>query len=208
MVWDNNPSISAAMRYLDVSGLRVKYKGPGSDDRDAAAIRTTSSVPSNCPIFYWEVEIINKGRDGFIGIGFSVQEVKLDRLPGWEPHSYGYHGDDGHVFNGRGTGRPYGPVFGTGDWIGIIFNRIERTISFTKKGYDLDVAFHNVPEDHLFPTVGFRTPDEEVRLTTFFTLFCIINHHPSYINIMQIERINFHLSLNQSITIHPTLFRL
>ena len=162
LVWDNNPSRSPAMRYLDVSGLRVKYKGPGSDDRDAAAIRTTLSVPSNCPIFYWEVEIINKGRDGFIGIGFSVQEVKLDRLPGWEPHSYGYHGDDGHVFNGRGTGRPYGPVFGTGDWIGIIFNRVERTISFTKKGYDLGVAFQNVPEDMLYPTVGFRTPDEEV----------------------------------------------
>jgi len=155
------------MRYLEISGLDVRYRGPGSDDRDAAAVRTNHPVPSRCPIFYYEVEIVNKGRDGFIGVGFAVQDVKLDRLPGWEPHSYGYHGDDGHVFNGRGTGRPYGPVFGTGDWIGVIFNRVERTISFTKKGYDLGVAFENVAEDALYPSVGFRTPDEEVRCAPF-----------------------------------------
>jgi len=151
------------MRYLEISGLRVRYKGPGSDDRDAAAIRANNPVPDCMPVYYYEVEIANKGRDGFIGIGFAVQDVKLDRLPGWEPHSYGYHGDDGHVFNGRGTGRPYGPQFGTGDWIGVIYNRVERTISFTKKGYDLGVAFENVTENLMYPTVGFRTPDEEVR---------------------------------------------
>ena len=150
------------MRYLDVSGLRVRYKGPGSDDRDAAAIRTDHPISPSSPLYYFEIEIVNKGRDGFIGIGLSVGEVKLDRLPGWEPHSYGYHGDDGHVFSGRGSGRAYGPVFGTGDWVGIIFNRVERTISYTKKGLDLGVAFQNVNEDRLFPTVGFRTPDEEI----------------------------------------------
>lgn len=150
------------MRYLEVSGPRVRYKGPGSDDRDAAAVRTDHPVPVHCPLYYFEVEIANKGRDGFIGIGFSVEEVKLDRLPGWEPHSYGYHGDDGHVFSGRGAGREYGPIFGTGDWVGVIYNRVERTISYTKKGIDLGIAFENVTEDALFPTVGFRTPDEEI----------------------------------------------
>ena len=159
--WDVN-SRSPSMRYLDISGLRVRYKGPGSDDRDAAAIRTNHPVPPSCPLYYFEVEIVNKGRDGFIGIGFSVSEVKLDRLPGWEPHSYGYHGDDGHIFNGRGSGRQYGPVFGTGDWIGVIFNRVESTISYTKKGFNLGIAFENVAEEKLFPTVGFRTPGEEI----------------------------------------------
>lgn len=151
-----------SMRYLDVSGLRVRYKGPGSDDRDAAAIRTDHPVPASCPLYYFEIEIVNRGRDGFIGIGFSVGDVKLDRLPGWEPHSYGYHGDDGHVFSGRGSGRAYGPVFGTGDWVGVVYNRVERTVSYTKKGLDLGVAFENVGEDALYPSVGFRTPDEEI----------------------------------------------
>lgn len=162
--WDATPRVghSNSMRYLEVSGTRVRYKGPGSDDRDAAAVKTDHPVPSSAPFYYFEVEIRNKGRDGFIGIGFSVQDVKLDRLPGWEPRSYGYHGDDGHIFAGRGAGKPYGPVFGTGDWIGVFFNRIEGSISFTKRGYDLGVAFEGVKEERLYPTVGFRTPDEEI----------------------------------------------
>ena len=114
-------------------------------------------------MFYFEVEILNKGRDGYIGIGLSVKDVKLDRLPGWEPNSYGYHGDDGHVFNGRGTGRPYGPMYTTGDWIGVIYDRFEQTITFTKKGFQLGPAFSNVPDSNsYYPTVGFRTPDEEI----------------------------------------------
>ena len=48
------------------------------------------------------------------GIGFSAHGVKLDRLPGWDPHSYGYHGDDGMAFQSCGTGKPYGPIFATG----------------------------------------------------------------------------------------------
>ena len=50
------------------------------------------------------------------GIGFSARSVKLDRLPGWEKGSYGYHGDDGNAFEGSGTGKPYGPVFVAGDF--------------------------------------------------------------------------------------------
>ncbi|KAL4443421.1 hypothetical protein ABPG75_011158 [Micractinium tetrahymenae] len=159
--WDGSIR-SPAQRYLSVEGCRVKYIGPGSDDRDTAAVRANHPVPSDCPIYYFEVEITSRGRDGFIGIGFSTAEVKLDRLPGWEPHSYGYHGDDGHAFSGRGTGRAYGPIYTTGDWIGVVLNRIERTIAFTKKGYDLGVAFEGVAEERLYPAVGFRTPDEEI----------------------------------------------
>ena len=56
------------------------------------------------------------------------------------------------------------PHASAGDWIGVVLNRVERTISFTKKGFDLGVAFQGVPpEERLFPSVGFRTPDEEVR---------------------------------------------
>ena len=40
------------------------------------------------------------------------------------PHA----GDDGNAFNGSGTGRAYGPTFGAGDTIGVLFNRVERTI--------------------------------------------------------------------------------
>ena len=47
--------------------------------------------------------------------------------------------------------------------MGVVLNRVDRTISYTKRGYDLGVAFEGVGEALLYPAVGFRTPDEEVR---------------------------------------------
>jgi hypothetical protein len=142
----------------------------------------------------------------------------MDRLPGWDNHSYGYHGDDGCAFKGSGKGNAYGPTFSTGapalgpgphlagpprfancltrarhqrgrcrragerarrarapraaaaaarragDVIGVLFNRVERCISFLKNGIDLGVAFGDVPlEERLYPCVGMRTPEEEAR---------------------------------------------
>ncbi len=39
--------------------------------------------------------MLDRGQEGFIGLGFCTDEVLLSRLPGWDAHSYGYHGDDG-----------------------------------------------------------------------------------------------------------------
>jgi len=105
---------------------------------------------------------MNRGIEGFIGIGFQTEEVIQARLPGWEPHSYGYHGDDGCAFSGSGRGRPYGPTYSSGDVIGALFNRPERTISFYKNGLCLGVAFDQVAEERLYPCIGLRTNGEEV----------------------------------------------
>lgn len=60
---------------------------------------------------------------------------------GWERNSYGYHGDDGNAFEGSGRGKKYGPSFCTGDFIGALYNQVERTISFFKNGVEIGVAF-------------------------------------------------------------------
>lgn len=49
-----------------------------------------------------------------MGIGLSAQGVNMNRLPGWDKNSFGYHGDDGHSFCSSGTGHAYGPTFTTG----------------------------------------------------------------------------------------------
>lgn len=46
----------------------------------------------------------------------------------------------------------------TGDIIGVIFNQAEKTISYTKNGINLGVAFRNVCEERLYPTVPFPKP--------------------------------------------------
>jgi hypothetical protein len=49
---------------LSNSNLRVTYKGPGKTHKDAASVRTDHFIPSTCGIYYFEVKIISKGRDG------------------------------------------------------------------------------------------------------------------------------------------------
>ena len=80
-----------------------------------------------------------------MGIGLSSNGVNLNRLPGWEKNSYGYHADDGCVFSCSGTGQQYGPTFTTGDIVGCGFNLVDRTIFFTKNGISLGTAVSDVP---------------------------------------------------------------
>ncbi|GIL50636.1 hypothetical protein Vafri_6765 [Volvox africanus] len=151
------------MQYLKVDGTRVRYVGPGDEDSQAATIRSNYPLPADCPLYYFEVKVADKGQAGYIGVGFCTEDVLLARLPGWELHSYGYHGDDGHAFSGSGSGRPYGPPYTTGDVVGALFNKAERSISYYKNGTPLGVAFRDIQESSpLYPCVGMRTKGEEV----------------------------------------------
>ncbi|KAK9909014.1 hypothetical protein WJX75_006058 [Coccomyxa subellipsoidea] len=160
--WEKGSGSRGNSRHLEVTGQRVKYIGPGSADKDAACVRANTYVPPSQAIYYFEVQIVSKGRDGYIGVGFCTADVNMDRLPGWEPQSYGYHGDDGNAFRSDGKGRRYGPTFGTGDVIGSLLNRAEQTIAYFKNGIDLGTAFIGVAEEKLYPCVGMQTHEEEV----------------------------------------------
>ncbi|XP_019873776.2 ran-binding protein 9 isoform X2 [Aethina tumida] len=146
---------------LSQSNLRVHYKGHGKTHRDAASVQATHPIPAACGLYYFEVKIVSKGRDGYMGIGLSAQGVNMNRLPGWDKQSYGYHGDDGNSFCSSGTGQTYGPTFTTGDVIGCGVNLIDNTCFYTKNGHHLGTAFRDLPPN-LYPTVGLQTPGEVV----------------------------------------------
>ena len=69
-----------------------------------------------------------------IGIGFSRPKASLEKLPGWEPDSWAYHGDDGMSFCGQSTGKSYGPTFTTSDIVGCGVNFMTGCAFFTKNG--------------------------------------------------------------------------
>ncbi|KAI1317453.1 hypothetical protein EDD11_008390 [Mortierella claussenii] len=146
---------------LSEDDLQVHYSGPGKVDSDASSIRANRPIPPQCGVYYFEIFIKSKGQQGYIGIGVCSAMVDLNRLPGWEPHSWGYHGDDGNSFGGCGNGRPYGPVFTTGDTIGCGINFRDMSMFYTKNGAYLGVAFRDL-KGPLYPTVGMRTPGEIV----------------------------------------------
>jgi len=147
---------------LDPCPPRDDDAGPGQEDSHAASCRTDRPVPLGAGVYMFEVTIVSKGRDGYIGIGFSAGGVRENRLPGWEPKTFGYHGDDGNAFESSGKGRAFGPTFTTGDTVSVLYNQVERTIGYFKNGVWLGVAFRNVVAERLYPAVGMRTEGEHV----------------------------------------------
>ncbi|RIB13267.1 concanavalin A-like lectin/glucanase domain-containing protein [Gigaspora rosea] len=165
---------------IDSSRLKVDYTNP--DDFKAAIVRANHPIPSQCGIFYFEVKIIDKGKNGMIGIGYRTKQSdkKKDDLtyindmfmPGQkydgnqeyeknkrdESWECGYHGDDGYSFC-SGDGVPYGPTFTSGDTIGCYLNYMGKIVFYTKNGINLGIACY-LPdkfEGILYPCIGFRS---------------------------------------------------
>lgn len=117
------------------SEVDVRFVGGSKlSEHEAAATRTDHPMPPECGIYYYEVTIVQKGKDGMIGVGFSGSKASLERLPGWEPDSWAYHGDDGMSFCCQSTGRPYAEQFTTGDVIGCGVDFTTNQAFFTKNG--------------------------------------------------------------------------
>lgn len=77
-----NPCDTGEFVSVSADGMELSYKGTLSDDSDVSAARANFPFRPQCGIFYYEVEIVSKGVDGQIGIGFCWPTCSLDRLPG------------------------------------------------------------------------------------------------------------------------------
>ncbi|BGP42022.1 hypothetical protein JCM10449v2_006019 [Rhodotorula kratochvilovae] len=190
--WDE--SDRCALLELTSDGLGVSFAGSAKyGDRDAAAVRANRPVPPQAGVYYYEVEVLDKGVSGYIGIGLSDRNVPLGRLPGWEDKSYGFHADDGRAFCSQGNGEEFGPTFSTGDVVGCGIDwtdagpprgekeraprlpgrgRADKDaqgekgggrVFFTKNSEFIGYAFCGL-QGKLYPTVGLRTPNEAVRV--------------------------------------------
>lgn len=157
-----NPEDKSNKMEISPSGLEVKYVGPGRSDSDAAAIRSNLPVPAQVGIYYFEVKVTNKGRDGYIAVGYAIKSASLGRLTGWEPGTIGYHADDGNLYRGAGTGTSYGPSYTTNDIVGCGINFVEKSFFFTKNGILIGEIGNLKDKFHLpfFPSVGCRTVGE------------------------------------------------
>ncbi len=107
---------------------------------------------------YMEFNILSKGQDGYISVGLCRKWTNLARLVGWEPGSYGWHMDDGYVFESRGEGTHKGwPTGTTGDTVGCGVDFVKEQAFFTKNGKFVGYAFSALGKD-LYPAIGLRTP--------------------------------------------------
>ncbi|RGP81689.1 hypothetical protein FLONG3_176 [Fusarium longipes] len=148
-------------------GLTVKHIGPKNQhdrDHEACAVRADHYMPPQCGIYYFEVQILSSKRDDTtVSIGFSTKTSGLSRPVGWEPESWGYHGDDGRCFTGQNIGRHFGPIYNVNDVIGCGVNFKENSAFFTRNGVKIGTAFNDVGRGKLYPTISLKKPGECIR---------------------------------------------
>mmetsp|Transcript_7126 Transcript_7126/g.20115 ORF Transcript_7126/g.20115 Transcript_7126/m.20115 type:complete len:488 (-) Transcript_7126:361-1824(-) len=141
--------------------LSIKYTGNASHSNDVGSIQANRPLPKDRLVYYYEVTVLSGGESSKIGIGFADDKFKSQRQPGWEPNSYGYHGDDGHKF-GSGSHDAYGPLYSTGDVVGAGIHLGRGEIFFTVNGRHLGLAFSGVKAASLYPTIGLHSPGEKI----------------------------------------------
>lgn len=89
-----------------------------------------------------------------------LQSYLLNCL-GCEQHSYGYHGQNGQLFQ-QGHGNPFGPAFTSPDIIGCGVNFATKSAFFTKNGVSLGVAQDIDTSELLYPCIGLSSNGEKI----------------------------------------------
>ena len=120
---------------------------------------------------YFEAELL-EATERDIGVGLAVRGVfpLNNQMPGWVPHSYGYHGDDGKKF-GIGSTSDTWPTWDEGDVIGCGFDSVGQSIFYTLNGRMLGVAFTNVVDERLTPVIGFHSQTTKQKVRINFGVF-------------------------------------
>ena len=194
------PSLTAAERSLTMSkGVamqEIAYSGRAEDveenntvgiaclqidecQHSTGPLECCNTGPLECwpvgrggQVQYFEVNILDGGSHQYIAIGWCREGYPEQcKQPGWEKHTYGYHGDDGRAYAGSGFGKRYGPSFGkvagTVVGTGLLWSADGKScaIFYTLDGVSLGTAFESVPRPgKLRPCVGLHSPGETVRL--------------------------------------------
>ncbi|KAI0521934.1 ran-binding protein [Xylaria bambusicola] len=155
---------------VSANGLEVKYnptlRTTREQDHEMCGIRADHPMPTQAGIYYFEVTLLSKRRDETttVSLGFLAKNVSLARPPGWEPDSYGFHGDDGEIYSGGNVGKKYkDTTFSAGDVIGCGVNFRTGQAFFTKNGANLGTAFRDI-KGKQYPAVGIKKAGELIRV--------------------------------------------
>jgi hypothetical protein len=95
-----------------------------------------------------------------VAVGLASHDFSLHtRMPGWDPNSFGYHGDDGGIFHASGSMvQQYGPTYGVGDVVGCGIDFLQGHLFYTLNGKYLGAAFSSLStailQQDWYPVVG------------------------------------------------------
>nr|DAD39107.1 TPA_asm: hypothetical protein HUJ06_013430 [Nelumbo nucifera] len=159
----NTINSSGGFLMVSTDKLSVQYTNVNLHGHDVGVVQANCPAPVRRVVYYFEIFVKNAGAKGQIAIGFTTEQFKMRRQPGWEASSYGYHGDDGLLYRGQGKGEAFGPTFTSGDTIGGGINYASQELFFTKNGKLVGTVYKDV-KGPLFPTVAVHSQNEEVNV--------------------------------------------
>jgi ankyrin repeat protein len=152
-------------KMVDISedGLTVTCIDPDLEDANPSTARAAVPFTKEDGFAYFEVTVLHEGVRGIVAIGLIGENYPMDKAPGWQEESIGYHADDACAFHNTGWGRQWGKRYGSGDVVGcgIIFETGE--VFYTLNGEFLGVAYRTNQELY-YAAVGFRNALAKLRL--------------------------------------------
>lgn len=148
----------------------ISYK-PDFLKKSGLFIRKESLSPNNS---FFEVEIIDAGILGRIGIGVSHYFYSFEKILGQDFDSVAYYSDTGRLFKSNPRSQVFGAKYGTGDIIGcgVKFEQIsydERQKSlfpvyFTKNGKEIGVELVHMNSKDICPAISISCENGKVRI--------------------------------------------
>ncbi|XP_047736984.1 SPRY domain-containing protein 3 isoform X2 [Hyalella azteca] len=162
---------------LLVEGDIIKYTGNGRGIGVFVSEQTITTENS-----YFELTILNTDMFGAVSIGVCHDTYPLNKMPGWDKDSLGYHGDDGMLYRGNALGYRFGPRCGKNDRMGCgirpvppvdvdsqllpqALSQNTHYVYFTRNGKEIGCVTVVQPEGGLHPCVGLAGPQDRVRFT-------------------------------------------
>jgi len=172
---------------MKLSWQRVKHTMDERRENPMGYLQGVDVIRGNRPAmfhdetlsYYFEITIIHDIDDGDgVAIGFTNENFKKDRIPGWDLNTYGYHSDNGKLYHNSGNiaysdkMKQFGKNFDTttftkGDVVGVGINYLKRNVYFIKNKKLVGRIHYNL-ENTLYPTIGFwgKSVTVDVNFTT------------------------------------------
>ncbi|XP_072969696.1 ran-binding protein M homolog [Typha angustifolia] len=157
----NTINSSGLFHIVSTDKMSVQYVRSQQHGHDVGVVQADCPAPTKRLVYYFEMTVKNAGIKGQVAIGFTMEQFKMRRQPGWEVNSYGYHGDDGYLYRGHGKGEAFGPTFTTGDTVGAGINYASQEIFFTKNGKPVGTVSKDI-KGPFYPTIAVHSQNEEV----------------------------------------------
>lgn len=140
---------------LSDDGLTASYAG----DDSWSTLFGTQSFSSG--VTSWEIRIAQSST-AYVFVGVASSAADLNTFLGGCPYGWGFIGEQA-LYHNREKVKIYGESFSAGDIVGVILDLNGGTLSFSRNGKMLGVAFDKIYGE-LFPAVAFYNVGQELEI--------------------------------------------